>query len=145
MPTSRQAVYAHQAPKPNGNYSHVIRQGNILHVAGWMGDDPETGKIVPGGIEAQTVTQILLGRPSIHRTSIHDMSQERSIKNIKVCLEAAGSSLDKVVRRRIYIIDMKQFRQVDEIWGKWFEEPFPVSTCVQVCSSAVRIWSGISK
>jgi len=55
MPSSRQAVYASAAPKPNGNYSHVIRQGNTLHVAGWMGDDPETGKIVEGGIEAQTV------------------------------------------------------------------------------------------
>jgi len=55
MPSSRQAVYASAAPKPNGNYSHVIRQGNTLHVAGWMGDDPETGKIVDGGIEAQTV------------------------------------------------------------------------------------------
>ncbi|GAB7341276.1 hypothetical protein MBLNU457_7550t1 [Dothideomycetes sp. NU457] len=105
MSSSRQAVYAEKAPKPNGNYSHVIRQGNILHVAGWMGDDPETGKIVAGGIEAQT---------------------ERSIQNIKACLEAAGSNLDKVVRRRIYIIDIKQFRQVDEIWGKWFEEPYPV-------------------
>ncbi|KAJ9623976.1 hypothetical protein H2203_005423 [Taxawa tesnikishii (nom. ined.)] len=40
--------------------------------------------------------------------------------NIKACLEAAGSSLDKVVRRRIYIIDMKQFRKVDEIWGSGF-------------------------
>jgi 2-iminobutanoate/2-iminopropanoate deaminase len=37
-----------------------------------------------------------------------------------------------VVRRRIYIIDMKEFRKVDEIWGKYFDEPYPVSTCVQV-------------
>lgn len=55
MPSLRQAVHASAAPKPNGNYSHVIRQGNTLHVAGWMGDDPKTGKIVEGGIEAQTV------------------------------------------------------------------------------------------
>lgn len=58
--------------------------------------------------------------------------QERSILNIKACLEAAGSNLDKVVGRRIYIIDMKQFRAVDSMWAKYFEEPFPVSTCVQV-------------
>jgi 2-iminobutanoate/2-iminopropanoate deaminase len=56
--------------------------------------------------------------------------------NIKACLEAAGSSLDKVVRRRIYIIDIKEFRKVDAIWGKWFEEPYPVSTCVQVSLNA---------
>ncbi|KAK8206881.1 hypothetical protein M8818_004716 [Zalaria obscura] len=111
MPSTRQAVHATAAPRPNGNYSHVIRQGDTLHVAGWMGDDPETGKIVEGGIEAQT---------------------ERAILNIKACLEAAGSSLDKVVRRRIYIIEMGQFRTVDEVWGRWFEEPWPVSTCVQI-------------
>lgn len=50
----RQAVHSDKAPKPNGNYSHVIKSGNILHVAGWMGDDPATGQIVEGGIEAQT-------------------------------------------------------------------------------------------
>lgn len=55
MPSSRDAVWVSKAPKPNGNYSHVVRQGNTLHIAGWMGDDPETGKIVEGGIEAQTV------------------------------------------------------------------------------------------
>ncbi|KAF2112290.1 endoribonuclease L-PSP [Lophiotrema nucula] len=116
MPYTRRAIHAPNAPKPNGNYSHVVRQGNTLHIAGWMGDDPETGKIVEGGIEAQT---------------------ERSILNIKACLDAAGSSLDKVVRRRIFIIDMKEFRKVDAVWGKWFEEPYPVSTCVQV---SALIW-----
>lgn len=55
MPSTRTAIYAAKAPKPNGNYSHVVRQGNTLHVAGWMGDDPETGEIVSGGIAAQTV------------------------------------------------------------------------------------------
>ena len=139
MPSTRQAVYAENAPKPNGNYSHVIRQGNILHVAGWMGDDPETGKIVSGGIEAQTVMHSPSCRLRIYKTDTDKTLQERSVQNIKACLEAAGSSLDKVVRRRIYIIDMKQFRQVDEIWGRWFEEPYPVSTCIQVCTFYVDV------
>lgn len=55
MASQRQAVYVSRAPEPNGNYSHVVRAGNMLHIAGWMGDDPKTGKIVNGGIEAQTV------------------------------------------------------------------------------------------
>ena len=56
MPSSRQAVFAPNAPKPNGNYSHAIKSSNgTLYLAGWMGDDPVTGDIVPGGIEAQTV------------------------------------------------------------------------------------------
>ncbi|GKZ35063.1 hypothetical protein AbraIFM66950_005503 [Aspergillus brasiliensis] len=55
MPSSRQAVHASGAPRPNANYSHAIRASNgTLYLAGWMGDDPQTGKIVSGGIEEQT-------------------------------------------------------------------------------------------
>lgn len=56
----RRAVWAEKAPRPNGNYSHVVRSRGLVHEAGWMGDDPATGEIVGGGIEAQTV--ILTGR-----------------------------------------------------------------------------------
>ena len=55
------------------------------------------------------------------------------MRNIQSCLQAANSSLSKVVRRRIYIIDIKQFREVDAIWAEWVGPPYPVSTCVQVC------------
>lgn len=65
-----------------------------------------------------------------------ESTHKQAILNIKACLEAAGSSLDMVVRRRIYIIDMKQFRQVDRIWAEYLEEPFPVSTCVGVTALA---------
>lgn len=54
----RNAIHAPNAPKPNGNYSHVIRSGDKLYLCGWMGDDPETGEIVEGGIEAQTVSAL---------------------------------------------------------------------------------------
>lgn len=80
-----------------------------------MGDDPLTDTIVLGGITPQP---------------------HRAIQNIRACLEAANSSLDKVVRRRIYIMDMKDFREVDRIWAEYFTEPFPVNTCVQVAGSA---------
>ncbi|KAI5194876.1 hypothetical protein E4T39_08459 [Aureobasidium subglaciale] len=98
MPSQRQAIHAPSAPRPNGNYSHVV--------PGWMGDDPTTGDIVPGGVEAQT---------------------HRAILNISACLDAANSSLDKVVRRRIYLLDIKDFRRVDAVWAEYFDAPFPVS------------------
>jgi 2-iminobutanoate/2-iminopropanoate deaminase len=80
-----------------------------------MGDDPVTSLIVPGGIVPQT---------------------HRAIQNISACLSAAGSSLEKVVRRRIYIMDIEDFREVDRVWAEYFAEPFPVSTCVQVAGLA---------
>lgn len=58
--------------------------------------------------------------------------QKQAISNIAACLSAAGSSLDKILQRKIYIIDMKQFRAVDAIWAEYMKEPYPVSTCVQV-------------
>ena len=57
QPYVRQAFHSPSAPVPNGNYSHAVVQQSsaTLHIAGWMGDDPSTGKIVEGGIGAQTV------------------------------------------------------------------------------------------
>ncbi|THW67873.1 hypothetical protein D6D19_09094 [Aureobasidium pullulans] len=158
MPSQRQAIHASSAPKPNGNYSHVVREGNTLHIggekAGWMGDDPVTGDIVPGGIEAQTVRLTFI-HSSIPSYTYHPSSppipppphipppiltsptpKHRAILNIKACLLAANSSLDKIVRRRIYLMKMSDFRRVDEIWAEYFEEPYPVSTCVQVSGLA---------
>ena len=62
-------------------------------------------------------------------------NQHQAMRNIQSCLQAANSSLDKIVRRRIYIIDIKQFREVDAIWAEWVGPPYPVSTCVQVSHS----------
>ncbi|PIG69612.1 hypothetical protein AARAC_002749 [Aspergillus arachidicola] len=106
MSSSRQAVWAPDAPKPNANYSHaVISKAGTIYLAGWMGDDPATGKIVEGGIEAQTVRR--------------EERIERAILNIKACLEAAGSSLDKVLTRRIYIIPLEDFRKVTAVWDRY--------------------------
>ncbi|KAF2095852.1 endoribonuclease L-PSP [Rhizodiscina lignyota] len=109
--SGRQAVFADKAPKPNGNYSHVVRSGDKLFVCGFMGDDPVTGKIVEGGVEAQT---------------------RQAIENIKACVEAAGSSLDKVLSRRLYMTERAEFRTVDAIWASYMKEPYPVSTLIGV-------------
>jgi enamine deaminase RidA (YjgF/YER057c/UK114 family) len=55
MPSQRNATYSEKVSKHEAKSSHVIRAGGLLHVTGWMGDVPETGKIIDGGIEAQAV------------------------------------------------------------------------------------------
>lgn len=128
---ARHTFFAPSAPAPNGNYSHAVLQTSAtLHVAGWMGDDPKTGKIVEGGIGAQTVS-VPFFRP-INGIHIDKRLQHQAMHNIRACLRAGGSSLEKIVRRRIYIIDIKQFREIDAIWAEYVKPPFPVSTCVQV-------------
>jgi len=54
------------------------------------------------------------------------------MKNIKACLEAAGSSMDKVVRRRIYTMSMDYLMTIQDVTARYFDEPYPVSTAVQV-------------
>lgn len=109
------ALTTKNAPKPNGNYSHVVRSGNHLYLCGFMGDDATTAKILHNKIEGQT---------------------RQIMRNIEACLQAAGSSLDKIISRRIYMIDMNEFRIVDRIWGEWIKEPYPVSTCIGVTALA---------
>ncbi|KAK5094862.1 hypothetical protein LTR70_003825 [Exophiala xenobiotica] len=119
--STRQAIHAPAAPKPNGNYSHVIRSGDTLYLCGWMGDDPETGEIVEGDIGTQT---------------------KQAIANIKACLEAAGSSLDKVTSRRLFMTDRSEFRTVDALWGEAVGEPYPVSTligCSRLAKDGARV------
>ncbi|KAF8851323.1 YjgF-like protein, partial [Acephala macrosclerotiorum] len=109
---SRNASQSPSAPITNGNFSHVIRSKIGLHfLCGFMGDFPNGGSTVSLPLTDQT---------------------KQIIQNSEACLEIAGSSLDKVVSRRIYMIDMKEFREVDRLWVQWFKKPFPVSTCAQV-------------
>ncbi|KAK5112878.1 hypothetical protein LTR85_011105 [Meristemomyces frigidus] len=123
-----EAIFSDQAPKPNGNYSHVIRAGGLLHVCGWMGDVPETGQIIEGGVEAQT--------PQLQRVlTVH---QEQAMCNISACLKAAGSSPDKVVRRRIYTLDMAYLPTIQEATKRYLSEPWPVSTAVQISGLAKK-------
>ena len=109
-----------------------------------MGDDPETGEIVEGGIGAQTVCTCLYRRRFSHgllrlaisaaalwlSMDLQIVLQAQAIANIKACLEAAGSSLDKVISRRLFMTDRSEFRTVDALWGEAVGEPYPVSTLI---------------
>ena len=59
------------------------------------------------------------------------------MKNIAACLTAAGSSVDKIVRRRIYTLDMAYLPQIQEVTKRYLEAPYPVSTAVQVSSTSI--------
>jgi 2-iminobutanoate/2-iminopropanoate deaminase len=126
MPSSREAVRAPKAARPSGNYSHAVKSGNTIYVSGWMGED-SAGEIVSGDIQAQTVDL------DVHVSDrFHWRKQNRAIINIKAVLEAAGTTLDKVMSRRIYLTDMKHLALVDRIWGRHLAFPYPASSCIQV-------------
>ena len=106
----RQAVSTPSAPAAIGPYSQAIRAGSLLFVSGQIPIDPATGTLVEGDIAAQT---------------------HRVFRSITAILEAAGTSLDHVVRATIYLADMNDFAVVNEVYGGYFSAPAPARATVQ--------------
>lgn len=111
-PTSRSVkrkVQTEQAPRPVGPYSQAIVAGNTIYVAGQVPADPKTREPITGPFEDQAV---------------------RVFENIKAILEAAGTSMDNVVRVNVYLADLGDFRKMNEIYQRYFREDFPARTTV---------------
>jgi 2-iminobutanoate/2-iminopropanoate deaminase len=98
------------APKAIGPYSQAIRSGDFIFCSGQAGFDPETGKIVEGGIRAQTA-QVL--------------------QNLETVLKAAGSSLSRVVKVTVFLHDWKYFKDMNETYAEFFKENAPARSTVQ--------------
>jgi 2-iminobutanoate/2-iminopropanoate deaminase len=108
------AVIAADAPAPVGPYSQAVAQGKLLFVSGQIPLDPKTGSLVDGGIEAQT---------------------ECAIANLHAILEAAGTSLARVVRTTVYVTDLALFGRVNEVYARFFRgDPAPARATVQVAA-----------
>lgn len=111
MDTMRKAaVTADRAPRAIGPYSAAVTAGQFVFTAGQLGLDPDTGEFVPGGIQAET---------------------EQALINLQAVLEAAGSSLENVVKTTVFIRDMDEFGQMNEIYGKFFTDEYPARSAVQ--------------
>jgi len=109
----RHAVTTDKAPKPIGPYSQAIVDGDLVYLAGMGPVSPETGKPELGDIRAQTAL---------------------TFRNVKAVLEAAGSSLDKVVRCTVYLQDIKDFAAMNEVYARTFDSPYPARTTIQAAA-----------
>lgn len=110
MGIKKEVVKTEKAPKALGPYSAGIKAGNLVFTAGQLGLDPASGDFVPGGIEAQT---------------------QKALENLSAILEAAGSSLDKVVKTTVFLNDMNDFGAMNGVYGQFFTESFPARSAVQ--------------
>jgi 2-iminobutanoate/2-iminopropanoate deaminase len=111
--TDKHVVATDQAPKAIGPYSAGIRTGSFVFTAGQIGIDPKTGEIVAGGIEAET---------------------RQALRNVKAVLEAAGSSLENVVKTTVFLRDINDFSRMNEVYGEFFTGNFPARSAVQVAA-----------
>jgi 2-iminobutanoate/2-iminopropanoate deaminase len=108
------AVTAADAPAPVGPYSQAVAHGELLFVSGQIPLDPKTNALVEGDIEAQTA---------------------RAIENLHAVLEAAGTSLERVVRTTVYVTDLALFGRVNDVYARFFcGDPAPARATVQVAA-----------
>ncbi len=101
------------APDAIGPYSQAIKSGNVVYASGQIPLDPSTGAMISGGIKEQTA---------------------RVLQNLKGVLEAAGGSLDNVVKTTVYLADMAQFAEMNAVYATVFTEKPPARATVQVAA-----------
>jgi len=109
----KEVVTAQGAPKAIGPYSVGIRAFPWVFCSGQAGLDPETGELVPGGIEAET---------------------RQTITNLKNVLESAGSSLSEVVKTTVFLRDMADFARMNAVYAKFFKENPPARSTIQAAA-----------
>ena len=107
----RQPIHTDRAPAAIGPYSQATRAGDTVFCSGQIALDPSTGLIVEGGIEAQA---------------------RRAFDNLKAVCEAAGGSMDDVVRLGLYLTDLGQFAVVNQVMSDYFDAPYPARSTIEV-------------
>jgi reactive intermediate/imine deaminase len=106
--TSKRKISTEGAPKPAGPYSQAIVSGNTIYVAGQGPFNPGTGKM-PAGFEEQAV---------------------QTFENIKAIVEAAGATLQDVVKVNVYLTDLGNFAKMNEVYMRYFRDPYPARATV---------------
>ena len=106
-----QVIHTDNAPKAIGPYSQAVKAGNMLFVSGQVPFVPETMEIVEGDVKAQTA---------------------QSLKNVQAILAEAGLDFSHVVKSTVFIKDMNEFAQINEVYAEFFGENKPARACVEV-------------
>jgi 2-iminobutanoate/2-iminopropanoate deaminase len=107
----REIISTEHGPKAIGPYSQAVKANGFVFTAGQVALDPETGSMVGSEIKSQT---------------------ERVMQNLKGIVEAAGSSLHKVVKATVYLKDMNDFAAMNEVYARYFPTAPPARATVEV-------------
>ncbi|MGR9099327.1 MAG: RidA family protein [Gammaproteobacteria bacterium] len=100
-----------QAPQAIGTYSQAVKVGHTVYLSGQIPLDPETMTLVEGDIAAEI---------------------RRVLDNLTAVAKAAGGSLENIVKLNVYLTDLSNFPIVNEIMGKYFDEPYPARAAIGV-------------
>lgn len=106
----KEVISTSKAPAAVGPYSQAIKVDNFIFTSGQIPFDPETNELVGEDIESQT---------------------RQVLKNVTAVLEAAGATLDDVVKTTMFIQNMDDFNTINEIYGEFFTENPPARSAVE--------------
>lgn len=108
----KSAIVPENAPAAVGPYSAAIECNGVIYVSGQLPADPVTGAF-PEGIEAQT---------------------RQSLENLKACVEAAGLTMDDIVKTTVLLSDIANFGAMNSVYAEYFQAPYPARAAFQVAA-----------
>lgn len=111
-------VTAQGAPNPQGPYSHAVKAGGFVYVSGQAALDPATSKPIRGTVAEET---------------------RRTLENLKEILEAAGASLEDVVKCSVFLADIRDFAAMNAVYAEYFDAAKPARTTVQAVLPAAGL------
>ena len=111
--TAHQPIHSNEAPNAIGPYSQAVRVGDTVYLSGQIPLDPQTMELVEGDIGARA---------------------RRVFDNLAAVMEEAGGSLSDIVKLTIYLVDLEQFGQVNEVMAEYFDAPFPSRATIAVAA-----------
>jgi 2-iminobutanoate/2-iminopropanoate deaminase len=109
----QEIISTSKAPGAVGPYSQAVRTGNFVFVAGQVAIDPATGKFIEGNVAAQT---------------------HQVLTNLSAVLEAASSSLARVVKTTVFLKDMGQFQAMNAVYAEFFASDPPARSTIEVAA-----------
>jgi 2-iminobutanoate/2-iminopropanoate deaminase len=107
----RTTVTAPNLTPPVGPFAQAVWAGDLLYASGQVGQDPVTGNVVAGGLEAET---------------------RQAFENVRRVLAAAGLGFEHVIKAHVFLADMNDFAAMNAIYGEMFSAPYPARTTVQI-------------
>jgi 2-iminobutanoate/2-iminopropanoate deaminase len=110
---AKHAVVTDAVAPPVGPFSLAIVDDGRVYSSGQVAQDPTTGKLIDGGVAAQTA---------------------QAIKNLEAVLRAAGKSLADVLKVTVYLTDMKHFAEMNRVYAECFRAPYPARTTIAVAA-----------
>lgn len=111
--STREIIVTDKAPAAIGTYSQAVKVGNTVYLSGQIPLDPVSMTLVEGDIEAHIV---------------------RVFENLKAVAEAAGGSLQDIVKLNVFLTDLGNFAKVNEVMARYFQQPYPARAAIGVAA-----------